>query len=430
MPVIDGIVSGLDTTGMINAILGVEEVALTIMESQLDDLKDAKEGVAGMSSRLGDISTALEDIGTLADFSAFTASSSSDSQFGLVSNGSAIPGLYQVQVNALASTETETSQGFADQNASFLTSGETLTLTVAGVDTAILIDDTSNSLLGMAEALNKVDGVSAYVLDTGIGADPFQLVIQGTASGADQTISFDTSALTDPLALSFTEKTTATNSSITVNDITIESATNNVTAIPGLDFDLKAVGTSPVTVTVDSNAEDVADKIEAVVDAYNELQLYYGSKTVYNTDLGLEGPLIGDSSARRVMGQLGRLFSQEGAGSTLDADFKIFAQIGIKSNQDGTIELDRDVLKDKLNTNFEDVAKLFTDPTGPGATIISAIEDTFVDEDSGTLSSRTDSIESSIEDAEERIADKNEYLNDYADRLRARTQLIQPSPSP
>ena len=43
---------------------------------------------------------------------------------------------------------------------------------------------------------DDIDGLSAYVLNTGADEDPYKLIVQGEDTGADNTIAFNTAGLT------------------------------------------------------------------------------------------------------------------------------------------------------------------------------------------------------------------------------------------
>ena len=62
----------------------------------------------------------------------------------------------------------------------------------------------------LAAAIDEIDGLSAYVLNTGADSEPYKLVVQGEDTGTDNSISFDTSGLTGSGTVpSFTEQRAA-----------------------------------------------------------------------------------------------------------------------------------------------------------------------------------------------------------------------------
>ena len=418
MTMIDGIVTGLDTTAMIEAIVSVSGVPKYQMQRQLSDLEDRRDKVAGMSTRLTDLSGILEDMADADSFVAHKASVSEEGQFSATVGTGAVTGIHEVRVETLANSELEVSEGFADQSSTGVIHEGTYSITYAGTATDITIDSSNSSLVDLAAAIDDIDGLSAYVLDTGEAVDPYKLVVQGTDTGAANTIEIagptPSGAGTVP---TFTEQVTAADAKIHFNDIVVYSASNQVSAIPGLTLDLEATSATAVTLTVEEDLTAIEETIQGFVDAYNEVANYYEVHTVYNADNGLKGALVGDSSARRVMDRLGSMVSSQ---YTVDGALEALSQLGIQTQQDGSLELDTEALQEALTDSFDDVVELVTSTDGPITTMKTVIDDVFVDEDIGSLTSRSESLAGSIEELEERITDFDLYLDNMRDRLRER----------
>lgn len=421
MPYLDGIASGLDTTALIRAVMEVAEAPLKRMQSNLEDLEDVKEAVAGLTNRFEDLVTSLEDLDSLDEFSAFSTSVSDDSKLSASADTDVAAGLYEITINNLASSESEVSQAFADKTSTGVIGEGTLKLTYAGVETDVTIDSANSSLSGVATALNEIDGVSAYVLDTGDAANPYKLVVQGQDTGATNTISMDLTGLTGGTALSFTQTTEAKDASIDVNGTTVQSNTNSLDNIPGLSIDLLADSSETLSISVSQDTVAIADKVQSVVDAYNEIESYYDTKTAYNPDLGITGPLMGESGARRAVDGLKELFTSDYA--AVDGEYSILAEIGFSLGQDGSITLDRTALEDAIEADPDSVFAMFSDDNGPGAAMVSQINDLYINEDTGMLTTRSDSVEEQIDELQEDIERKDALLDSQAERLRE--QFIQ-----
>ncbi len=421
MPAIDGLVSGIDTTALIEAITATATIPLQSMEYQLDVFEAQREKIAGMSNQLTGISDFLKGMDTLSEFSRFNATTAEDSPFTVTANESAIPGAYDVEVVALAASETEVSDigwATADEAGAF---GEgDLSITYGGVVSQVTIDDTNNDPTSVAAAISAIDGVNAYIIDTGDGATPFKLVIQGEDTGATNTLSVDTTALTGGTGNqpTFTQTTAAADSEIVVNTMSIFSETNTVTAMPGLTMTLTQEDPGQQhTITVGRDTEAIEADVQEFVDLYNGFVDYYDTASVFNADLGIRGPLASDATARRVVDGMADLVSSQ---YTVDGDLEIFAQIGIETGSDGKLTLDTEQLGEALADNFDDVAALFNDANGPAQAMIERIDDLYVSEDDGTLQSRTESLEASIDTQQSRIETQQKYIDSYVERLRTK----------
>ena len=416
---VDGIVSGLDTTALIAGIVDVAAVPKEALEDQLAQLEEAQEATAGIESRLSDLSDAIDAIDSLDELSSFTTTTSEDGYIAVTAEGEANPGSYDIEVVALAAAEIEVSQGYADETTDGVMGTGDLNITIAGTVETITLDGTED-LSDVAELIDELDGVSAFVLDTGEATDPYKLVIQAEDTGADNTIEVDGSALTGT-APTMTEMVAAADAEITVAGVTIYNDTNNFNdVLPGISVEAKQVTSSPITVTVEVDETAMTEKVQAFVDAFNEVISYYDSQTVFDTELGLEGGLVGDSTTKGIIEKLQDMMTDRPSGELDGADFQIFADLGITMGQDGELDFDTSVFSDALNEDFEAATKLFTSDDSPlNATsgMKYYIDDFYIDDD-GLLSERSDTIEDEIEEMEERISDYETRLENLEARLR------------
>ena len=296
MPAVDGIVSGFDTTALIDAIATAYSGPLQIMEGDLEEFKAQLDKTAGLSNRLEDLSEAIETLQGDDGLVAYTANTSVEGQFTATADPSAAPGTYTVEVQSLATNETSVSAGVADASAALSGSDQTFSITVSGETTDLTVT-AGDTLYDLAEQINDLEGVTAYVLDTRDGSgSPYKLVVSGDATGADAGIELDGSAL----ALTFTEEVAAADASLLVNNVAVNAASNTFSGIPGIDLELQAAGGGPVTLTVGMDKEATEANMQAFVDAYNEVQSYYDANTSFNAEEGIAGALVGRALFRKT----------------------------------------------------------------------------------------------------------------------------------
>jgi flagellar hook-associated protein 2 len=155
--------------------------------------------------------------------------------------------------------------------------------------------------------------------------------------------------------------------------------------------------------------------VQGFVDDYNEVVNYYKVNTLYDTEKGIKGALIGDSTVRNIVEKLGSMISSQ---YDFGLDFDSLGQMGISTNQDGTISFESSDFEDNMASNMDAVVSFFTDDAGPLASIRDRIDDVYLDEHDGNLKARTDSLEDTISDLEDSIVDFEERLESYASRLR------------
>jgi flagellar hook-associated protein 2 len=417
MPIaIDGIVSGLDTTSLINAVLTARTVSIDTLKGRLADLEEQREAVAGISNRMSTLSSTIAPLEAPQDLLSYGATTTSTS-FSVSASSSALPGSYALRVHALAAAQVSESQGASDPAAHTLAKG-TLSVTVGGVATDIVVDDANNSLTDLAASLNQVDGLSAWVLNTGAATDPYRLVVQGDDTGLANAFTFDTAGLSGGDVPAFTQRAAAADAVVELSGVTIQSASNRlVDVVPGLTFDLQAPNAVAEAVTVQRDDEAIRTRVQGLVDAYNELVVYHATQSVFNSEAGLKGPLSGEATTRRALEDLSttvtRQFTVPGTAITA------LSSLGVSTGRDGQLEFDADAFTAALQADPDGIATFLTDDAGPLASIARKIDELYVDSDTGSLSSRGESLASSIEDMNLQIERAEERLVVHADILRS-----------
>lgn len=413
---LDGINSGLDTSGLISSLVAVAAAPKVQLEDQQVETEAALAAVSEFKTKLSALQTSLEDLADPASFGEFALTQSDSTAFTASVGNDATAGSYEIEVAALAKAEMEVSQGFAEKSDTGILSTGTLSVSVGG-ETTELEFDAEVTLSSMASALDEVDGISAFVLDTGDASTPYKLVVMGDDTGEDNAITFDTSGLGGGTTPVFTEQVSAQNASVSVNGIDISSADNTLEdVIPGVDLALTQETTEPVTVTVNRDDAAIMDKIEGFVDAFNELRVFHGASSNYDADSGSKGALFAEGTTRGILDTLG-LKIVTPAGTSSSGEDLSFALLGISTTQTGNLELDREALQDMLDEDYDFVSEVFSEEDGPGVTLTTLMDDTYLSTD-GFLKSKEDSLEGSIEDLEDSIASFETRLESYEERLR------------
>lgn len=225
----------------------------------------------------------------------------------------------------------------------------------AGGSKTIRIDSSNNSLQGIAASINGADiGVSAKVVRNGN-----QVALQLTSpTGASQSLRISVSGDADVKKLldynpagqkSLSQVTAAANAEFTVNGVAGSSAANSVTsAIPGTRLELSGKGSSQVVVSQDS--AQIATNVGNLVTAFNHLNGKL--KTL------AQGELKQDGAAAYVQEALGRtLRNSQVTGS--NGNSLNLAAVGISSNANGDLVLDKAKLQAAITADPSAVSRLF-----------------------------------------------------------------------
>jgi flagellar hook-associated protein 2 len=275
-----------------------------------------------------------------------------------------------IEVTRLAAFSSFQSDGFADGSAAVNTSGADQTfaykLGATGETISLTVIDgtTLQQLAGLINDAANNPGVTATIINDGAESNATRLVLQAKNSGENNRIT-----LVTPLpGLPFTEiqdSGTSLNAQLKANGITYERQSNTGISdiIQGITLNLHQTGTT--TIKVDNDTSTVQTDLLALIDSMNKAFQDITAKSAYNQETGEFGPLGPSTSLKSLRGDLLNLLSTRVAtGGTMTSLF----DLGFAINRDGTISLDEAKVSAALETNLEDVAKLFVGHPESGIT--------------------------------------------------------------
>ncbi|MEO0602331.1 MAG: flagellar filament capping protein FliD [Myxococcota bacterium] len=417
---IDGIFSGFDTTSLIEAILTGSYQRNTLRESQISENQLTQQRFSEMSGHLSDLSSTISSIRDATngiESQSYTATYADGFGFTATAGEGAVLGSYDINITSLATSQIDSSvELFAERSLAGVMAQGTLSVTVGGTTTDITIDGTNDSLSGFADAINQVSGMSAYVLDTGDATTPYQLVVQSSDTGVDNTFTLDTSGLSGGTVPTFSSVQTGTDAALTVNGIAVTSATNTISSVPGLTIEATQAGLGSNQVVVGLDQDTFKEQVQTFIDDYNEIITFYEANTVYDTSSNIAGPLTGESTARNILDRLGTLASSDY--SSVSGSFTLLAQIGIETQQDGTLSLDSVEFDEAFEDNFEDMVEVLTSDDGPLAAIQTQIDDVYINDD-GLLDSRRETLQDQIDRLQEDVDRETLRIESRTETLRA-----------
>ena len=424
MASVDGIVSGIDTTSLINAMVGVQKAGIDSLKARKRDYERQREAVSGIRSRMESVASAFRAMDTVDEFQAFKVTSSAKSFVATASSG-ALEGTYTFNVNKLAQAQRMTTMpgnpGEDDPNLLGVYGTGTIDIITgmssgSPVMTQISITPANNSLAGLAEAINNVEGLSAYVLDTGAPSSRYRILVQG-ATGAANDFTINPNLGPGPVPM-FGPTQTALNAVVDIGGVAIEVSSNTLNgAIPGISLQLIQEGLGTESATVEKDGAAMRAKLEKVVTAYNDMLSYYNTSRTFNAETGVSGPLVGESTTRRAVEDLSGLISS--AYTVPGSNLRSLAELGISTGRDGKLSLNATTFDTAYAADSASVEAFLTDKASALEAVAVRIEDTYVDADAGILVNRTEGLDSTIEDLDEQIAKAEERLATQAKMLRA-----------
>lgn len=405
-----GLVSGVDTTTLINQLVQLRRAPITRLESRKKGYETEIKALGTLKTKLLALQTAARKIDTANEFAALKATSSDEDILKVTAGGDAAPGNYDILVTALAKGQKSVSQGFDDDDNAVGT-GE-ITFMVGDEETTLTIE-AGTSLRELADAINReVDGVGASVIYDGSATGGYRLALTG-AAGTDNAFTVDTSGLSGGTAPTFTQTQAASDATLIVDDIPITASGNVLDdVISGLTIDLRDVDLdTPVHVEVTMDAAGVSDQVKAFVDAYNDVYSYLKTATAK------DGDLASNASARSIASRVESLMSTTTADE--GSRFTMFAQIGIERTRDRTLDFDSKAFADAIEESFASVRDLFVDHGGRSgkAGLLDDLIDDLTDSVDGFFKVGTDALNRKIKSADQTIDRYELSLDNYRTTL-------------
>ena len=230
---------------------------------------------------------------------------------------------------------------------------------------SIQINSTNDTLSGLASAINASNsGVTASIIDTGASSNPYQLLLTSTSTGTAGQIMIDTSQLSGGTAPAFVTLQAAQNAQLTLgsgaNAVSITNSSNTITnLIQGVTLNLnEADPDTPVTVTIGNDTSTIESNINNFVTQYNNMVSFFNTQNTWNSTSNTGGVLLGDSTLLSTQSSLANMITQS-IGSSGVGQLNLLSQVGITTNQDGSLTVNTSTLENALSTNLSGVAKLF-----------------------------------------------------------------------
>ncbi|WP_159451306.1 flagellar filament capping protein FliD [Demequina sp. NBRC 110054] len=423
---VDGIISGLDTSSIVSALMEVEAQPQVLLENKKSDAEEVLEALQDLNTGTAAIATAAESAADPDNWTAYTATSSSDSVT-VSTDATATAGTLTFTVSAVAAKQVSLTDAVTDGASLGLDDPPTLTLKNADGEYVTVTAD-SNSLADVAAAINDSDmGVTATLVQVTGGASPtyrlqftsdttgtegaFELyvgdeaaVTAGTAARLDSTVVTDATDASITLYAGTAAETTFTQSSNTFSDL-----------MTGVDVTLgdDVEAGDSVTITVDTNAEEVEGLASSLVDAINavlaDIKSYTSSTTEEDDDgnsVVSAGVLGLDSTTRNLKYAL-----VQAASGAIDGQSP--SQYGIVIEDDGTFTFDADVFAEALES----------DPDGTAA-FMQALAARVQTAAEGYSDSKTGALTLKITSQENKIDDYADRISAWDDRLAKREEIL------
>jgi len=370
---IDGLISGLDTTGIITKLVDLERRPIILMEAKQDALDLKLEAWQEINTKILAFETAAQRINRSSEFQAMAASFRNNSStqgdiVNLTSNSNVLNGSYNLNVSQLAGQH----KLISDQGFSSTTSNvgyTSVTVTTSGGATQTFTDSTLSELRNSINSSGL--GVTANIVNTAGSASPnYRLMLSSTDVGSDK--SFTATVTQGVTVLSFSTLQTARDAVLTLDGISITRSSNVFSdVIEGVEMELTAAGSG--TITMSSDTDTIVKNIESFVDAYSEVMDYITKQFTYNSESQSTKPLFGNSTLLSIQSTLSGIVTGVVSGFDANSDaYATLSQVGIKTDSANQFTVDKNLLVQALTENPNAVRNLFVPLASGTYTFVSA----------------------------------------------------------
>ncbi|HEY8606498.1 MAG TPA: flagellar filament capping protein FliD [Noviherbaspirillum sp.] len=386
--------SNLDINSIVAQLMAVEERPLTRLTEKEASYKARLSAVGNLKSSLSAFQTALRSLSDVSKFQSVKASVADTAVATASASAGAAGGTFTLEVSKLAQAQKLASAGQASAGTPIGTgtitfdfgsinvgsgsfdaatgkyTGASFTSNGNGVKT-VTIGSGNASLSGIRDAINAAGiGVTASIVNDG-SASPHRLVLTEQSTGKTNSMKISVSgdaALASlmnhdpagtPAAQGFTETSTAQNAELKVDGIAVSKPSNTINDVmTGVTLTLNKTNVgSPTNVSVTKDASAINGAVGQFVAAYNVINQALTNASSYNPETKVAAVLNGDATVRSIQTQLRAMLITpiEGGGA-----FKTLSQIGVSVQKDGNLAVDNAKLQKAVESNFSDIAALFT----------------------------------------------------------------------
>jgi flagellar hook-associated protein 2 len=416
-----GIGSGLDVNSIIGQLMALERRPLDQLDSRKTQLNAQISAFGTLKSALSTFASAMAAMRDITKFQPYAATSSNESAMGVSLGGGAAPGSFAVNVTQLASSHKLASGSFAGGGGMAIGTG-TLHFTVGAESFAVTVDASNNTLAGIRDAINAASGNSKISAGIVNGTDGARLLLTSRQSGASGAIQVTVTGDGDGndadaaglSALTFVSGGTQHLSQITagqdamlsIDGFAVTSPSNDVTtAVDGVTFALKAVGSATITVNRDDKA--ITTAVQDFAKAYNDLKDAIAKLR--------SGELASDSSLRSAESALTSVLQ---TGANVGGNFSFLSEVGVSLDRFGKMQVDTARLASALGNNPSAVIGLFTHATEGFPVRLKAAAESLTRAD-GLIAGREEGLNSRIRSMESQRSQIERRLEMTEARLRA-----------
>ena len=422
---VDGLVSGMSTSQVISQLMQAEAAPQTALKKKVTTQQTVVTAYQSINTRMSALLNAAKTLTDASSWKAASAKSSSDAVIATATgDGSAQAGSLTFSVKQLATAHSVFFGGTVTAKTAPVLSGTTIGIAING-STETVITPADGSLNAVIDAINGATdlGVKASAVQSSPGRYTLQLTSTATGADADFTVSgIDSAALGSSNVI-----TAGADAELLLGTTNPVSVTSNTNTFSGLLGGLTLTATraqtateTPVTVSVSTDAEGIAGKVQAFVDAANSALSEIATQSKNKSGDVAGGPLAGNFATQQLTGRILDTVSRAGA------DLGSLKTIGVELTRDGKFKFSKETFLTAFVTDPVKTKSYFTRAVDADN---DKVNDGFADRLAGLADAATKSgvgtLSQLIKSGTEKVAELNRRVGDWDARLTIRRTSLQ-----
>lgn len=270
---VSGLFSGLDTSSIVSKLMAVEKKPLYALQRKRAVYEKQISGYGDLLSKLSGLKDSLSFFKTNSTIP-YSASSSNVPMLSVTASADASSGVYDIEIKQLAKTHRVISESGTASESSSVVSGSDkffkFKIGESGEVQEIALTD-GMTLLELKNAINgKNAGLTASVINTGTGSEPYKLVISSNTTGASNNIIITQDDTV--FGNTYSDVQQAQNAVFKVNGVELQRSSNTVSdAVTGVTLTLNKADNyaASVAITVSQDTSMIKNKLNILVAQYN-----------------------------------------------------------------------------------------------------------------------------------------------------------------
>jgi flagellar hook-associated protein 2 len=408
---ISGLASGMNTDEIVDSLVKAQSYRLDKMQQTKITTNWKSDAYRDVNKKIDEFRKAMEGLRLQSTFNK-QAVTSSDTRVEVSSGGVSTHSEFIISEATLPTAARPAIASFDSKMASGATvigGTENITFTLNGIDEPITI----TSEMTFDQAIATINGLSdkTSVKAANVGGS---LVLTSTGTGSTQKVEITGLTGTNKLGLGNTSIAgkDASSGTVTINGTQIHVSSNKFT-YEGVTFNLKEKidPGANISVRIGTDTQGIFDNIKTFVDKYNGLIAEFNGKLnekryrdypplledqkkdMKENDIKLwdekakSGLLTNDSTIRSFLTEMRNSLNTVIEGAGVSSNFKSLKDIGINFSSNyqdnGKLTLDESKLKGLLQTNAEDIKKLFTTKADGATSASTTVTDSNMHKNSG-----------------------------------------------